>query len=205
MSRPLVDTRFLFRPLTRSIVALERQLTPADWLRPTLAGRWVVRDHSRELIELVLGLPLSASELLSVLTGCPVITGDLKIKRFDDATGKIVASSSDATIEVFIRRDSLASPWETFAMTGSVPGRPIRWRADPGERTHGVLESVRLTSLEWSTKTGRRFDLSVSFDRVQTPALGAGADLAELARGPADPARRGRSYGALDVAHAIEG
>jgi uncharacterized protein (TIGR03083 family) len=54
MSRPLVDTRFLFRPLTRSIVALERQLTPADWARPTLAGRWVVREVATHLLDTAL-------------------------------------------------------------------------------------------------------------------------------------------------------
>lgn len=54
MSRPLVDTRPLFRPLTRSIVALERQLTPEDWSRPTLAGRWVVRDVATHLIDTAL-------------------------------------------------------------------------------------------------------------------------------------------------------
>lgn len=143
-------------------------------------GRWVVRGRSRELVELVLGLPLSAPELQSVLTGCPVITGDLKIESFDEATGKIVSQSGDAAIEVFIRRDRIASPWTMFAMTGSVPGRPIGWRADPGERAHGVLESVRLTSLEWNARPGRRFDLTVSFDRIQTPALGTGANLFSL-------------------------
>jgi len=54
MSRPVVDTRFLFRPLTRSIVELERQLTPADWMRPTLAGRWVVRDVAAHLLDTAL-------------------------------------------------------------------------------------------------------------------------------------------------------
>jgi hypothetical protein len=115
-----------------------------------------------------------------VLTGCPVITDGLKIERFDDATGKIVGKSGDAAIEVFIRRDRIASPWTVFAMTGSVPGRPFGWRADLGRRTHGVLESVRLTSLEWDARAGRRYDLTFSFDRIQTPALGAGADLFSL-------------------------
>jgi uncharacterized protein (TIGR03083 family) len=54
MSRPLVDTRPLFRPLTRSIVALERELTPEDWTRPTLAGRWVVRDVATHLLDTAL-------------------------------------------------------------------------------------------------------------------------------------------------------
>jgi uncharacterized protein (TIGR03083 family) len=54
MSLSLVDTRPLFRPLTRSIVSLERQLTPEDWGRPTLAGRWVVRDVATHLLDTAL-------------------------------------------------------------------------------------------------------------------------------------------------------
>src|SRR6185436_5482081 len=33
--------------------------------------RWVVRSRSRDLVELVLGVPLSALDLQSLLTGCP--------------------------------------------------------------------------------------------------------------------------------------
>ena len=136
-------------------------------------GRWVVRSRSRELVELVLGLPLSAIELQSVLTGCPVPTGDLKIERFDATTLKIVLGSGDAVIDIFMRRHAVVSPWAVFAMTGSVPGRPISWRADLGDRSHGVLDSVRVTVPEWNRGLGRQFDLTVSFDHIQTPALAA--------------------------------
>jgi hypothetical protein len=135
-------------------------------------GSWIVQSRSRELVELVLGVPLSAEELKGVLTGCPRITGDLKIERFDDAV-KFTLQNADAASEVFARRRSIGSPWAVFAITGSVPGRPIRWRADLGGRRHGVLQSVRLTSLEWNGRLGRQFDLTVSFDRIQTPALTA--------------------------------
>ncbi len=51
MSLPIIDTRPLFRPLTREIVSLERRLAPADWERPTIAGRWRVRDVATHLLD----------------------------------------------------------------------------------------------------------------------------------------------------------
>lgn len=41
---PLTDTRFLFRPVSTALVRVLRDLTPADWTRPTVAGTWTVRD-----------------------------------------------------------------------------------------------------------------------------------------------------------------
>ena len=44
---PPTDTRPLFRPVSSALVTLLRGLTPADFERPTIAGRWVVRDVQR--------------------------------------------------------------------------------------------------------------------------------------------------------------
>jgi uncharacterized protein (TIGR03083 family) len=54
MSLPVVDTRFLFRPLCRDIVALLRTLAAEDWERPTLAGAWHVRDVVAHLLDTAL-------------------------------------------------------------------------------------------------------------------------------------------------------
>ena len=51
---PVVDTRLLFRPLCRDIVALLRALRDEDWERPTLAGAWRVRDIVAHLLDTAL-------------------------------------------------------------------------------------------------------------------------------------------------------
>ena len=51
---PLTDTRALFRPVSRELVALLRSFTPEDWDRHTIAGHWVVRDVAAHLIDLML-------------------------------------------------------------------------------------------------------------------------------------------------------
>jgi uncharacterized protein (TIGR03083 family) len=45
------DTTLLFRPLARELVALLRQLAAGDWLRPTVAGSWRVRDVAAHLLD----------------------------------------------------------------------------------------------------------------------------------------------------------
>ena len=46
------DTRAFFRPVSSALVALLRELQPADWERPTVAGAWVVRDVVAHLVDL---------------------------------------------------------------------------------------------------------------------------------------------------------
>ncbi len=49
-----VDTRALFRPVTDGLVALLQALPPEAWERPTVAGRWVVRDVVAHLLDTTL-------------------------------------------------------------------------------------------------------------------------------------------------------
>ena len=48
-----VDTRALFRPLTSGFVPLLRGLAPEDWLKPTIAGTWLVRDVVAHMVDLM--------------------------------------------------------------------------------------------------------------------------------------------------------
>lgn len=44
----------MFRPVSGSLVALLRSLPPADWLQPTVAGAWLVRDVVAHLLDTTL-------------------------------------------------------------------------------------------------------------------------------------------------------
>jgi uncharacterized protein (TIGR03083 family) len=46
-----IDTRRLFRPVSRGLVALLRDLPAGDWDRPTIAGAWLVRDVVAHLLD----------------------------------------------------------------------------------------------------------------------------------------------------------
>ena len=46
-----IDTRVMFRPVSRELIALLRRLEAGDWDRPTVAGSWLVRDVVAHLID----------------------------------------------------------------------------------------------------------------------------------------------------------
>ncbi len=49
-----IATEHLYRPITTELVGLLRALPPADWLRPTTAGAWTVRDVAAHLLDVEL-------------------------------------------------------------------------------------------------------------------------------------------------------
>jgi uncharacterized protein (TIGR03083 family) len=46
-----VDTRAMFRPVSADLVTLLRRLSPSDWMQPTVAGTWLVRDIVAHLLD----------------------------------------------------------------------------------------------------------------------------------------------------------
>ena len=50
-SIPITDTRPYFRPVSRELVSLLRDLAPDDWDRPTVAPAWAVRDVVAHLLD----------------------------------------------------------------------------------------------------------------------------------------------------------
>jgi len=46
-----IDTAPLFRPLAAELIGELRRLSPEDWLRPTLAGSWRVREVAAHLLD----------------------------------------------------------------------------------------------------------------------------------------------------------
>jgi len=54
MPLSVVDTRSYFRPLCADIVRLFHSLRDDDWVRPTVAGRWRVRDVAAHLLDTAL-------------------------------------------------------------------------------------------------------------------------------------------------------
>jgi hypothetical protein len=46
-----IETAHLFAPLHRELIALLRELEPADWDRPTIAGRWRIKEVVGHLLD----------------------------------------------------------------------------------------------------------------------------------------------------------
>lgn len=75
-------TAHLFAPLHRELMALLRHLSQDDWLRPTVAGAWRVRDVAAHLLEVDL-------RNLSVTRDGHVLPPDRPIAGYGDIAGWI--------------------------------------------------------------------------------------------------------------------
>lgn len=75
MPLPIVDTRFLFRPLCGEIVDVLRTLGPEQWEQQTMAGAWLVRDIVAHLLDTALRrLSLHRDRSVRAALGRPAAT-----------------------------------------------------------------------------------------------------------------------------------
>jgi hypothetical protein len=124
-----------------------RRHAEIGWTLFSLRGNSVVRgEDSREVIETILGLPLSAEELLWTMTGCsPNLTGQFIGQRFGPTLMKI--SVDDARpLDVELHKKNAAAPRTLYAMSRNIRGRTSEWRAEPDERVGGVHLRIRVAS-----------------------------------------------------------
>jgi hypothetical protein len=156
------------QPLFTFIVkdAFRRQ-ADIGWTLFSAQGDWVVRgEDSREVIETIAGLPLSAEEFLWIMTGCsPNLSGNLTAQRFGPTLMKI--SVDDAPpLDVELHRKNAASPWTLYAMSRTIPGRRFVWRVELDERVGGVHRRIRVVSRQSNSDEGAAFDLRLSLSDI---------------------------------------
>lgn len=136
-------------------------------------GDGAIRQGSaRELLQPLLGVPLSARELTWVMTGCPAFSGSLGGQNVGANAMRVVFDGISPG-EILVRRNHGRSPWTLAAMSGIIPGRTSHWVADYGRRFRHVFRHFRIRNREWNGVVGRSFDVSFSWNRVE---LGATLD-----------------------------
>ena len=103
-------------------------------------------EHGRpdEVLEAVAGVPLGASVLREIMTGCPsdAAPDSLHARAFG-ADWRVVPTHHDG--EVYLHREQPGAPWRLAALTARTDsGR--RWRADYGDFQNDLARTIRLTS-----------------------------------------------------------
>ena len=157
-------------------------------------GRMAVAGESVDMIETMLGLPLSSRDLRAVLTGCPSDSeGDVEAYHFGDTW--IRFRVGDLAPEAFLKRHDSRVGWRLMALIGRAPGRAVRWRAEFHRDPQGWPTRVRVSSDQWIGESLDSFDVELTFRRVHVnPRIGpetftllvpsdAGAVTAEGVRG----------------------
>jgi hypothetical protein len=127
----------------------------------------VQQASSRELLAVVLGIPLPVHEFLRAFNGCRLAGGDVQTRTLGPNSRRV---SIGNTTDLVLRRTDSRSPWTLFATSGQSQGRAFGWRAEY-ERELDVMQSVRIVSEEANGVRGRLFDLEFSLSQIQIAPL----------------------------------
>ena len=122
-----------------------------------------VLRHGRpsEVLNAVAGVPLDASDLRELMTGCAAGgAAESAQARAFGADWRVVPTSHDG--ELYLRREQESAPWRLVAVTArSDDGR--RWRADFLDFQNSLPRTIRLTS-----SGAAPFDLRLALSQVET-------------------------------------
>ena len=122
---------------------------------------------SSNLFSPLLGVPLSAPELITVITGCRSYRGSLN--GYTIAPGKVRLIFEDALpAEMWaVRDESQKSGWALVATGRAIPGSTLQWRAEYGRRVLAAFRDFRIRSQDWNGVVNRAFDVSFSWGNVK--------------------------------------
>jgi uncharacterized protein (TIGR03083 family) len=119
-----IDTVPLFAPLHAELIALLRSLTPAQWLLPTVAGHWRVRDVAAHLLD-------GSLRKVAVYRDGHLLTPDAPITSPQDV-GRLVNGLNAAGVSFADRLSTreivdlleIAGPWVANVISALPPHGP---------------------------------------------------------------------------------
>jgi hypothetical protein len=119
--------------------------------------------HPDTVLEAAAGVPLSAEDLLHVLTGCSP-AGDVRDGRRTGADWRIATTATgDAS---YLHRESGSAPWRLVAVARRAAADHA-WRAEYREPQNGVPRSIHIVSAD-ADRMGAAFDLLLVLSQVET-------------------------------------
>jgi hypothetical protein len=123
----------------------------------------VARGRPEALLEAVAGVPLDASALRSVVTGCATMPSVAGVQTIGNEW-RLTVDGSD---EIYLRRDQPSASWRLVATVH--PASPAGgWRADYSNFASGLPRTIRLVSMP-----AGRFDLQLELSQTElNPPLG---------------------------------
>jgi uncharacterized protein (TIGR03083 family) len=140
-------TAHLFGPLHAELIALLRSLTPEQWLRPTIAGRWRVRDVAAHLLD-------GALRKVAVYRDGHVLPLEAPIASAEDLTRLV--NSLNAGGVAFARRLSTRQLVDLLEMTGGWANALVADLPPHGRAIWAVSWAGEDESVNWMD-TGREY------------------------------------------------
>jgi hypothetical protein len=123
--------------------------------------------RSRDLLSSLLGVPLSAPELIAVITGCQPSRGSLGGYTLGPGRVRVIFEDALPADLWAVRDASERSGWALLAMGRAIPGRTLQWRADYTGRVLTPFRHFRIRSQNWNGVMNRDFDVSFSWSNIR--------------------------------------
>jgi hypothetical protein len=121
-----------------------------------------VLQHGRsvDVLDAVAGVPVGASDLHAVLTGCAPAVSQPEGRALGTDWRRVLDASGGV---LYLRRTGATQPWQLVTVIGS------RWRAEFRDYLNGLPRSMRITDARPSDAgPGALFDLTLTLSQVET-------------------------------------
>jgi hypothetical protein len=122
--------------------------------------RVLQHGRSADVLDAVAGVPVGASDLHAVLTGCAPAVSQPEGRALGTDWRRLTDTSGGV---LYLRRTGATQPWQLVTVIGS------RWRAEFRDHLNGLPRSMRITDAGRSgVASGALFDLTLTLSQVET-------------------------------------
>jgi hypothetical protein len=139
-------------------------------------GNHVVHDRFSNLMQAIIGVPISARELYDVM-GCRWPSGlEDNLFSFDSNWFKVISVYGEDSLDTYVHRTG-NSPWRYVAAIHHRIKPPLTWRVDFLQRRNDVFQQLRIKSLNWTGEENGAYDLMVTRDFAWLDNTGGPVDV----------------------------
>jgi hypothetical protein len=121
--------------------------------------RVLQHGRSADVLDAAAGVPVSASDLHAVLTGCAPEVSQPEGRALGNDWRRVTAAGGDV---MYLRRAGATQPWQLVTLIGA------RWRADFRDFLNALPRSMRITDAGKTDAGSSLFDLTLSLSQVET-------------------------------------
>ena len=121
--------------------------------------RVLQHGKSADVLDAVAGVPLSAGDLHSVLTGCAPAVSQAEGRELG-ADWRLITDAAGGSL--YLHRAGAGQPWQLAVVIRRA------WRVEYRDPLNGVPRTVRVTSVANPAASGAAFDLTLALSQIET-------------------------------------
>ena len=142
-------TAGLFPPLHHELIDLLRGLSPADWERPTVAGRWRVRDVAAHLLDTQLRRLSLQRDGHALAPGTPIGSERDLAAHLNALNAEWIAAARRLSPRVLIEMLEATAPALTALLSSLAPEGPAIFPVSRKRRVPCSPEITKVSNDRW--------------------------------------------------------